>query len=199
LVAKDREKGLAYAIAPIWHLRPYMNRASPLPMAAFNWNDAELAEWLAWEWAAKRQGGRDPKPAAVSYAAYWLAAAVVTRMQGPGSLQLARWREGVRDRRTFQLLASDLQGQVRGILASHTDPKDREATLRRIERNWLFSYQQQYSRRFLTNAYQGFGKDGWVDPLALEQIEGDTLGWGALEKLLPEGQGDAEALLRILK
>jgi hypothetical protein len=199
-VRKSKAGNFACAVTPVYHCRPWLNKDSPLPAAAARWNDAELGEWLAWEWAARRLGTRDPQRlSAVSFAAWRIDEALLARMQGPGSLQLARWREAVRDRRTFQILICDLQGQVKGILASHAEPKDRDSTLRRIERNWFFSYQQQYPNRFLSNGYRDFGKDSWVDPLVLEGIETDTLGWKRFESSAPQGMDQVPALLEALR
>jgi len=176
--AQPGAPGAPKAEAALWHARPWVDLRSPLPAAARQWTDAELAEWLAWEWAADRLGVRTDRQAAqVSFFAYKFAEAVVTRLQGPGSPELARWREGVRDRQTFELLVADLRDQVRGIVAAQADPAERKATLERIERHWLDVFHQQYMNRFLTNDHQAFGADGWVEPVALEQIPGETLGW----------------------
>jgi len=186
--SQERDKRLQAAqaqnlqtlVVPVWHVRPWLDQMSPLPSVAIHWTTAQLAEWLAWEWAAAKGGVDTPeKRTRVAFFSYKFAETLVIRMQGAGSEELARWRESVRDRQTFQTLMVDLRGQVRGILATKADPEEKQDTLVRIQKAWFNGFTQQYPNRFLTNGYLAFGATGFVAPLGLEALEDDSLGWEA--------------------
>ncbi|MBN2443256.1 MAG: hypothetical protein JXJ04_17985 [Spirochaetales bacterium] len=199
-----QKKNTPYKEDLLYHCRPYLNKQSPLPMAALKWTDAQLGEWLCWEWAAKKLGTNTPrKLSAVSFVAWKFNEAVITKLLGPGSLELAYWKETVRDRRTFQVLVSDLLSQVRNLMdsgpASADESSEREKTLKRIQKNWFVSYRQEYKNRFLTNLYMDFGKTGWVDPLFLQLIGQETLGWKEWETSVPQVITKAEELLDVVK
>jgi len=185
---KDRDKAVVDAakqnldtvVVPVYHVRPWANQISPLPEAASQWTPAQLAEWLVWEWSANRGGADSPaKLSRNSFVAYKFAEAMLIKWQGAGSGDLARWREGVRDRQTFEELTADLRQQVRGIVAAQKEPVERAATLDRIQTAWINNFQQQYPTRFLTNRYQDFGDGGPLPPLTLETLGDETLGWSA--------------------
>jgi hypothetical protein len=202
LLAEAAKKGYAASFEPVWHCRPYLDRSSPLPSAALQWNDAQLAEWLAWEWAAqawKPKSDSDKAFSAASYVSYKAGQALLIKSLGSGSQVLAQWQESVWDRRTFQTLAIDLKGQVEGIITVNGAPEDRETVLKRIVGLWVKDYRANYSRRFITNAYVDFGKGDWVEPTALACMSWGSLGWVDWEKAFPGPVEDFDLLLKAVR
>lgn len=194
-----KDKDNSFTVDVLYHCRPYLNKKSPLPGKATDWTDAQLGEWLCWEWAAKKLGTNTPeKLSAVSFVAWKFNEAVMMKLLGSGSLELAHWKETVRDRRTFQVLVSDLLSQVLTVWNANPGSVEREKTLQRIEKNWFISYRQEYKNRFLTNLYMDFGKAGWVDPLDLHVIDQDTLGWKEWESAVPQVISNAEEILAVV-
>lgn len=202
LLAKAAKSGRAASYEPFWHCRPWSDRTSPLPSAALEWSDARLAEWLAWEWAAKAWKPKSDSDAAfraATYASYKAGQAMLIKTLGPGSRELAQWQEGLWDRRTFQTLAADLKGQAEGIFKANQDPQERETVLRRIVGFWAKDYRANYPKRFIANEYAGFGRDDWVEPTALWAMSWGYLGWKDWEAAFPGPIQDIGDFLKELK
>ncbi len=205
--ARDRAieaaKRSSYSAAaiPIWHCRPWLDRDSPLPSSAISWTDAELGEWLAWEWAAKRIKPRkedSPAYSLVSFIAYRANQRIIGASKGLGSQELARWQEKVWDRRTFYATAADLRGIVAGIMQAQKDPAERAAVMRNIVGAWLKDYAARYSDRFITNLYLDFGKGDWVEPAYALGLVSDVEGWKAWDATLPASLGSIKDLEPLL-
>ncbi|HON89290.1 MAG TPA: aminopeptidase [Spirochaetales bacterium] len=119
----------------------------------------------------------------------------------PASPILARYISEQRDARTFESLFPDFVERIHNLYA-HKDPSlDAEAILKTREmllNTWIANYRQNYTNRFLTNAYVQFGNPLPSDA-ELAAFSFKYKNWKTYANLFTEAQENVSQMLILIK
>jgi hypothetical protein len=189
-----------YLLIPRNHLPEVYRAVSPLSLVSSGWTDRQ---WLLWIFREKfrlstKSDGMDP--ALGEYLAYRGTVDVLTRLKGPGSLEVRQLKEEIHDKVTGATLVADLAGQVMLLQNRRSEGAtfDYETSRKRVYEAWQTDFRQYYSQRFLTNLYQSWGAKTKSD-LELFRHDISAARWPIWDAVMAKAGGDLQTFLSLMK